>query len=105
IGKQSVSTVYHYIGPETESGRTLHKIEMTSEIRAAGKGAGEKGAGAAAPVEINKHTGEGVLYFDATRGLLDHGQMTQKTSVKLGNAAVGGKTYDVEAETTIRRED
>lgn len=96
IGKQKIATSFHYVGPTSAGKGTLHKIEVRSEIR------GEEGQRG---MQVEKHQGTGAIYFDAERGMLDHGEMEQTTTVKLGNPAIGGGTYDVVSSTKIRRED
>ena len=76
FGKLIVSTTYQYLGEETVGGRILDRIKATTAFKVA-DAIGNSG------LKMESQESGGIIWFDNTRGSIDHSEFKQEISIKV----------------------
>lgn len=76
FGKLIVSTNYQYLGEEILDGKKLDRIKATTAVKAAN---GTANAG----LKLKSQEATGLIWFDNTRGSIDHSEFKQEMSMSV----------------------
>jgi hypothetical protein len=76
FGKLVVSTTYQYLGDETVGGRILDRIKATTAVKV-------KDPTANSGLKLTSQEGGGMIWFDNTRGSIDHSEFSQDMSMSV----------------------
>ena len=76
FGKLTVSTTYQYLGEEIVAGKKLDRIKATTAVKIA---EGLSNAG----LKLKSQESGGMIWFDNTRGCIDHSEFKQEMSISV----------------------
>ena len=76
FGKLVVSTTYQYLGDETVGGRILDRIKATTAVKV-------KDPTANSGLKLKSQESSGMIWFDNTRGSIDHSEFSQDMSMNV----------------------
>ena len=76
FGKLLISTTYQYLGEETVGGRVLDRIKATTAVKV-------KDPTANSGLKLKSQESGGMIWFDNTRGSIDHSEFSQDMSMSV----------------------
>ncbi len=96
FGKLIVSTTYQYLGEETVGGRILDRIKETKAIKVA-DAIGNSG------LKMTSQESGGIIWFDNTRGSIDHSEFKQEMSIKFDRPSTDPAKPSTETKQTVKQ--
>jgi len=76
FGKLVISTTYQYLGEETVGGRVFDRIKATTAVKV-------KDPTANSGLKLKSQESGGMIWFDNTRGSIDHSEFSQDMSMNV----------------------
>lgn len=96
FGKLIVSTTYQYLGEETVGGRLLDRIKATTAVKVA-DAVGNSG------LKMKSQESGGIIWFDNTRGSIDHSEFKQEMSINVVRASTDPAKPSTETKQTVKQ--
>ncbi len=96
FGKLIVSTTYQYLGEEIVNGTKLDRIKATTAVKAAD---GSSNSG----LKLKSQESTGMIWFDNTRGLIDHSEFRQEMSMSVLTRATDPTKPAVETKQVMKQ--
>ena len=96
FGKLIVSTTYQYLGEETVGGRILDRIKATTAIKVA-DAIGNSG------LKMESQESGGIIWFDNTRGSIDHSEFKQEISIKVDGPSTDPAKPSTKTKQTVKQ--
>ena len=81
FGKLTVSTTYQYLGEENGGGKVLDRIKATTAVKVAD-------ATNNAGLKLMSQESGGMIWFDTTRGTIDHSEFKQEMTLNVVRTSV-----------------
>jgi hypothetical protein len=96
FGKLIVNTTYQYLGEEIVNGKKLDRIKATTAVKAA-DGVGNS------RLKLKSQESTGMIWFDNTRGSIDHSEFKQEMSMSVLIPASDPSKAGVETKQTMKQ--
>ena len=96
FGKLTVSTTYQYLGEEIVNGKKLDRIKATTAVKAA-EGLSNSG------LKLKSQESTGMIWFDNTRGIIDHSEFKQEMSMSVLTRALDPTKPVVETKQVMKQ--
>ncbi len=94
FGKLIVSTTYQYLGEEKVGGKLLDRIKATTAVKVA-DALGNSG------LKLKSQESSGMIWFDNTRGSIDHSEFKQEMTMNVIKANADPKQPNVELKQVM----
>ena len=96
FGKLVVSTTYQYLGDETVGGRILDRIKATTAVKV-------KDPTANSGLKLKSQESSGMIWFDNTRGSIDHSEFSQDMSMNVLRPSTDPSKPGVELKQVMKQ--
>ncbi len=96
FGKLVVTTTYQYLGEEIVNGKNLDRIKATTAVKAADGASNSR-------LKLKSQEASGMIWFDNTRGSIDHSEFKQEMSMNVLIPAADPTKAGVETKQTMKQ--